>query len=275
MPATASLAMLVVAAALAGAPTAEIVLEPIQDGTLYEDPNGALANGAGPRIFAGRNSQGAIRRALVQFDVASAVPTGAVVERAELVLTIEMGSATEMTIHRVLAAWGEGDSIASGGGGGGAPAEPDDATWIHTFYDDAFWAVAGGDFAAAPSATAEIVPGPNAIAADDLLADVRAWAAGQAQHGWIVVGDESAISSARRIGSREGAAPPELRLVVAPACAGDADADGVVGLADLQLVLAGYAAPASLGTRGDVTYDGVVDAADLNLVLARWNAGCP
>lgn len=51
---------------------------------------------------------------------------------------------------------------------------------------------------------------------------------------------------------------------------GDVNGDGVVNLADLNLVLANFATP---GTDGDANGDGVVDLADLNLVLANFAGG--
>ena len=50
-----------------------------QDNSLYEDSQGVLSNGAGDYLFAGRTKQSAgrsLRRALVQFDIAGAVPPG-------------------------------------------------------------------------------------------------------------------------------------------------------------------------------------------------------
>jgi endonuclease/exonuclease/phosphatase family metal-dependent hydrolase len=57
-----------------------------------------------------------------------------------------------------------------------------------------------------------------------------------------------------------------------PACPGDANGDGQVDLADLNLVLANFGSSPGIGGQGDVTGDGEVNLADLNLVLA--NFGC-
>ncbi|HWB19784.1 MAG TPA: hypothetical protein VG711_05750, partial [Phycisphaerales bacterium] len=56
------------------------------DTTLYEDPAGALGNGAGAYVFAGRTNTPTLRRALFWFDVQSVVPDGAVITNASLVL---------------------------------------------------------------------------------------------------------------------------------------------------------------------------------------------
>lgn len=55
-----------------------------------------------------------------------------------------------------------------------------------------------------------------------------------------------------------------------PDCPGDANADLVVDLADLNLVLANFVN----GADGDVNGDGVVDLADLNLVLGNFGNEC-
>ena len=56
--------------------------------------------------------------------------------------------------------------------------------------------------------------------------------------------------------------------------AGDANNDGNIDLADLNLVLANFGGSVEIGTDGDVNDDGVVDLADLNLVLANFGEAC-
>ncbi len=108
-----------------------------RDNTLIESLSGGRSNGAGPAIFAGRTSQSgnSIRRALLAFDLAGAIPAGAIIESVtlELELTVSNDEPAILSLHRVLRAWGEGTS--SSGGGSGAPVTMDDATWIHSFYD--------------------------------------------------------------------------------------------------------------------------------------------
>jgi hypothetical protein len=53
-------------------------------------------------------------------------------------------------------------------------------------------------------------------------------------------------------------------------CPGDANGDGAVDLADLNLVLANFGG----GAGGDVTGDGLTDLVDLNLVLANFGNSC-
>ena len=97
-----------------------------QDTTLIEDADGALSNGAGPAVFAGRTNQSmfSIRRALLRFDVAAALPENALIDR--VFLTLYQGSnnvtPSDVSLHLVLADWGEGASFSGGGGGAAAPA---------------------------------------------------------------------------------------------------------------------------------------------------------
>ena len=54
-------------------------------------------------------------------------------------------------------------------------------------------------------------------------------------------------------------------------CGGDANADGVVNFADLNVVLTNFAQTTD---QGDLNADGVVNFADLNIVLSNFGASC-
>ena len=180
-----------------------------RDNTLIEDPDGALANGMGFAFFAGRTNQAAfgIRRGLVRFDVAAALPRNALIDRAFLTLYQNSNNVapSAVSLHRVLSDWGEGESFT--GGGGGAPAEPGDATWLHTFWDDQFWVQEGGHFIPGASAT-ELIGDTDFYTWQStvhLVNDVRLWLhAPQQNFGWLVMGDEDAAGSVKRFDSREG-----------------------------------------------------------------------
>lgn len=200
-----------------GAPGETVVLEADRDTTLIEDPDGGLANGSGPFLYAGRTNQGTggVRRALVRFDVGSAVPRGAVIQRAVLVLTVTPGNPGPRVyrLHPVLDDWGEGAS--SSGGGSGAPSEPGDATWIHTFYDTGTWTHSGGQFLGWASAE-EVLdePGIYRFESDAILRDVRVWSRlAEANHGWILIGDETTRQTVKSLASREHP-DPSLRPVL-------------------------------------------------------------
>jgi len=208
MPALAILpaAALVVALAAPVARASGVSLSPVLDNTLFEDADGDTSNGSGPALFAGENSQGRIRRAVLAFDVAGALPEGATVDSVRLVLhvsNVSDPSPRVMRLHRLTAGWGEGASSAAGGSG--APAAPGDATWLHRFHPDMFWSAPGGDFDPSPSATLTVDGvGDYEWTGKALADDVRAWLEHpESNFGWILIGDESGANTARRFDSRE------------------------------------------------------------------------
>ncbi len=181
-----------------------------RDNSLIEDPDGAVSNGMGPNFRAGRTNQSmySVRRGLLRFDVASAVPAEAIIDRVFLTLYQNSNNEvpSDVSLHRVLADWGEGDSFS--GGGSGAPAEPGDATWLHTFYEYDFWVHQGGQFVPNASATATI--GGNDFytwqSTNKMVNNVRHWLHDPSRNfGWLVMGDESTGQTAKRFDSRGGA----------------------------------------------------------------------
>jgi hypothetical protein len=194
----------------------------VKDNTLIEDPAGGRSNATGPAIYLGRNSGGLVRRALLAFDVAAVLPAGAIVDDVELRLTVSKvpnGNPTTVTVHRVLADWGEGTSWAAGGSGGTVTAG--DATWIHTFHPSSFWVAPGGDFDPAVHASLTILgTGAFTWTGPALVTDVQAWLDDPAGNfGWVLRGDEATLQTSRKIDSREAFDPatrPELVIQYRP-----------------------------------------------------------
>lgn len=178
-----------------------------RDNTLYEDASGSLSNGAGDYFFAGNNSGSNTRRGLVYFDVASAIPSGALINSVQLTLHSSQGNyPAPAALHLVTSDWGEGTSDAIGSEGSGAPATTGDATWLHNFYDNSFWSTPGGDFAPTASASQTITGvgffnwGSNPA----LVSDVQDWLDSPASnYGWILLGDENNASTSLRFDSRD------------------------------------------------------------------------
>lgn len=189
-------------------------LPPSKDNTLYENATGSLSNGIGEFMFSGRAGDSLKRRAVLAFDL-SGIPNGATVTGVTLALfmsrTLPVGPFA-FDLHRLLANWGEGASNATGGGGGGgAASQPNDATWVHRFYSGTPWTSPGGDFAAAVSATQSVddigtyVWGSSA----QLVADVQGWVTAPASNfGWILVGGEASVPTAKRFNTRENLDAP-------------------------------------------------------------------
>jgi hypothetical protein len=197
---------------------ATVVIPATRDNTLFEDPLGQLSSGAGPSVFAGNNSTQTTRRALVYFDLVLAVPAGATIDSVKLELYVSNAPNDVpqiFSVHRVLADWGEGSSVSSGGGG--APATAGDATWLHRFYPTSFWATVGGDFDPVSHASSTVGGvGFYAWRGDLLTSDVRAWWDAPSENfGWLIAGNEVGASTVRRFESRETPlAEQRPRLVV-------------------------------------------------------------
>jgi len=211
-------------------PADQVSIVASRDNTLYEDAGGALSNGAGIHFFAGRvglTGGGRIRRGLMYFDVATNVPSGSTINAATLQLnlskTINAGSET-VSIHRMQADWGEGASDALLEEGSGVAAMSGDATWVHTFFNTSFWAVPGGDFTATPSASAAvgITLGPYSWGSTpEMVQDVQDWLFNPGSNfGWLVQGDESTATTAKRFDTHENAVAgnrPTLTVDYTPA----------------------------------------------------------
>jgi hypothetical protein len=179
------------------------------DNSLYESATGALSNAKGFGLFVGYTGQPALRRALVRFDVAAALPAGARVLDASLTLSVSRTAVpfdVDVFVHRALASWGEGTSNAPGQEGAGTAATTGDATWLHRFYPNTLWSTPGGDFASAASAVVRTPSfGSAASASSAMLArDVQQMLDNpSANHGWLLKTDEALPFVARRLDSRE------------------------------------------------------------------------
>src|SRR5262249_19436624 len=133
--------------------------------------------GAGNGLFAGTNGTASPRRALIAFDIAGNVPTGATISSVQLTLYLGQvagggggggtGPANSTSaLHRLLSDSGEGvtqkstpPSDSLGGQGQGVAAGDGDATWNARMFSattPTLWATPGGDFAAAISASATV-----------------------------------------------------------------------------------------------------------------------
>ncbi|CAG1006953.1 Spore coat protein A [Phycisphaerales bacterium] len=191
----------------AGAASADVVvLQAAADTSIYEE-SGALSNGMGDSLFAGKNMGNFARRALVRFDL-SGIPAGSTVTDATLTLHLSRTSSDEFHVHahRLTSSWGEGASIGDGNGGGGGPAQTDDATWMFNHYFSSMWTTQGGDFVALPSAMAIVGFnfGPYTWNDPSLTADVQAWVNSPAlNQGWILLGDETTSPTSKRFNSRQ------------------------------------------------------------------------
>jgi hypothetical protein len=208
----------------AGAAAANVAnIAPAHDNTLYGNPDGEASNGAGQYFFAGVNREGEIRRGLISFDVAGALPAGATITAATLTLHMSrtVSGPQDISLFPLLASWGEAGSVGAGQEGDGGPPQPGDATWIHRFYDTQMWGAAGGDFASVSSATTSVADiGFYSWSSPQVLADVQSWLADPAGNfGWLLRGNEDTSYTTKRFDTRENTTPadrPVLELTYVP-----------------------------------------------------------
>jgi hypothetical protein len=205
----------VLSAGLHSASAELIALHATRDATIYQSNDGSLANGAGRYLFAGRTNQNLARRSLLHFDVASAIPTGAQITAARLTLNLSQvnagSGARDVSLALALSPWTTGASNPADTESSGAQTLVGDCTWLHSSADGAgggsLWGTAGGDFAAFASATISTQAlGLYTWSSLGLLNDVRLFAQDPSRnHGWFLLGDESAAGTARRFDSAESA----------------------------------------------------------------------
>ena len=185
-----------------------------------------------------------------------------------------------LSLHALLADWGEATS--NDGGGQGSPATPGDATWMHTFYDTDLWSNLGGDYS--PIVSASKVVGINTGMfyswgpTEQMRADVEGWLADPASNfGWLLLGNESQVQTVKKFASRENFLEvwrPQLTIEFSspPECPADFDGNGMVTAADLAQLLGSWGE--CPGCPADINEDGLVDAFDLAFLLGTWGE-CP
>jgi hypothetical protein len=199
-------------------------INPIKDNTLYQyvPADGDRSNALGNHFFAGETGMGELRRGVLAFDIAGNIPAGSTILGVTLSLNMSrtgLDTARTIELHKLLADWGEGTSVAPGEEGTGAPATTNDATWRHRFFDTIFWTSEGGDFSATVSASQSVgAIGMYTWSSPLMVADVQSWLNNPATNfGWLVLGDESDILTAKRFDTRESASPPVLTIQYRPA----------------------------------------------------------
>jgi hypothetical protein len=203
------------------AETIEIIAS--ADTTLRENAPAGNSGGA-PNLRVGTDREMWQSRTLLRFDVAAALPPGATVTAARLVLEpadqSREGAAPEtFELRRVRDFWNEGD-------GQGGAAEPQEATWQSRAHPQLRWTRPGGarafDFAKVPSATSTVVS-TGACTFDstpELVADVQhALDHPQRHEGWMMTrASGTGANGVRTFAAREDTArAPRLTVEFTPA----------------------------------------------------------
>lgn len=210
---------LAVVSLVANSEAESVTIGATKDTSIYSDELGN-SNGVGISLFSGITAIPNSRRALLAFDVAASVPTGATIDSVDLTLTSFRNSRSDasaddvFSLHALTSDWGEAPlpgSDAGPLGGGGTAAVDGDATWTSSFHNSSSWTTPGGDFVAVASAsqTVGLVSAPDSLpvtwSGDGLTADVQQWVDNPSSNfGWILIGDvANGQRTARIFGSRE------------------------------------------------------------------------
>jgi hypothetical protein len=229
-PAPALLALFLVSSPPAGHADT-VTLYPLADTTLVEvAPDNSLG---GAEFFnAGTAGNGQRNRALFRFDLAGAIPAGAMITGGYLSLEVvrqpQMDQQNSIfSLRRMLQPWGEGTQIPNpdGSPGLGGPVMPGDANWLWRFANTAAWGTNGGmegvDFSSQISSTAYVYGLGDAVEFENtpqILADLQYWLDNPgANFGWMMINEnERTRKTARSFASRESGFGPALVIEFTP-----------------------------------------------------------
>jgi len=216
LPPLPALAGLLLLTAAARAQTVQIA--PSRDNTLFE-PTTVVdkSNGVGPQFYSGRTNGDRLRRGVLRFDVAGAVPGGSTITGVTLrvncshVPVFDGANARTQRLRRATSDWGEGTSDAGVNNGDGVTPTPGDATWNHSFFSSSFWTTPGGDQSATLSSSVDVT-GTGLYAfpsTPQLVADVQDMLDQPGGNfGWVVSGEEVVNGTARAFDTREAPTYP-------------------------------------------------------------------
>lgn len=186
-----------------------ISLKPVADTSIFAAaPRNNL--GASASMAVGSNAKNQPGRGLLRFDVAAALPPGAVVTRASLAFSVMKDPPapenSTFEVHRMLVAWTEGQ----GPGNLGRAAVVGETSWTNRIHPDVPWSAPGGtpgiDFATNASAVVSMLnEGRYEMEAPGLGEDVQTWINDPSSNfGWMLKNNlEGTAQTARRVATRE------------------------------------------------------------------------
>jgi hypothetical protein len=186
-------------------------LQATADNSMYQEFSN-YSNGSGEYLFAGSTVTSNKRRALVNFNALTEfIPRCATIQSVTLTLHMSrtIAGPKNVKIHRVLQDWGEGLEDAPGEEGFGTQADTGSATWVDNNFAVSQWTRPGGYYADSASASTSVNQiGFYTWSSPRMIADIQNWLASpNSNFGWIIIGDESAGTTAKRFDSRENIDP--------------------------------------------------------------------
>lgn len=211
-----------------------MTLAPIADATLIEvAPTNSL--GGAPFFNAGTTQNYTRNHGLLRFEPLQKIPPGSSIASVRLTVEVERRpsdgfASVQMGLYRMRRSWGEGATVPrlpDSSPGLGGPAAAGDATWTHRFFNTTnVWAEPGGapgvDYVAEPSSATVLFGVDDSPyefpSTTSLVGDLQHWLDHpEDNQGWMIRPvDERPNFTARRLGSREGNAPPVLFVDYTP-----------------------------------------------------------
>ncbi len=302
------LALTLLAATLVLAPSigwsAAVSLISSKDNSIFAN-NPDYSNGGGAGIFVGTTNgmqNNSLRRGLLEFDVADAVPADATI--TDVTLTMHLGQVSQASgtqtidLHRLTADWGEetaGNFTTSiSGTGTGSPASTGDATWNQRLYQETDWTAPGavGDFVGAISASTDVGTTLDTepyqwLSTPTLVSDVQGWLDDPSTNdGWILIDHEENVQqTVKAFYSRDATLtntsgdplPPSWRptlditYTVGSPPTGDYNGNGVVDAADYVVWRKTFNQSVSpAGSGADGNQSGTIEDGDYTYWRARF-----
>ena len=207
-------------------PPDTLYLQAAADNTLYEDSTGLNSNGVGQYFFIGKTGIPELRRALIKFDIAGALPPGSVISETNLTMymsrTNPIAPSSDAFLHECLADWGEGTSDAPGNEGTPALATAGDATWFNNIFPSSLWTTPGGDYA--PTASGSVLVDTEGYytwtSTPQMVTNLQNWLdTPAANFGWEILGREDTVPNAKRFNTHENPdslTRPSLQVIYTP-----------------------------------------------------------
>jgi hypothetical protein len=263
------------------------------------------SNGGGAGIFVGTTNMmqsDSLRRGLIEFDVANAVPAGATITAVNLTMYLGQASGASgvqtIDLHRLTADWGEGTAgnftTSISGTGTGSAASAGDATWNQRFYQQASWTAPGAfdDFVEAISGSTDVAATVDTpytwLSTPTMASDVQSWLDHPATNdGWILINHTEGVQQtvkafysrdATEKNSVEEPLPPEWHptlgvtyTLAALPPSGDYNDNGVVDASDYVFwrdTLGQSVSPAGSGADGN--QNGLIDSGDYDYWRTRF-----
>lgn len=104
------IALLSISFSVGSTEAATINLIATKDNTLIENVEGSFSNGAGEFLFVGKTDDSELRRAVLHFDIADAIPAGSTINSVILHLSVTRAAnnkpaSENVELHKLLASW--------------------------------------------------------------------------------------------------------------------------------------------------------------------------